>query len=118
MRYMMLLQLDPALMPESGPTPELMEEMGKLIEEMTRAGVLLDTAGLGPLEQSTRIHLAGGKQTVTDGPFAEAKEFIGGYLLVQAKSKEEAAEWGSRFLAIHGDEWEFVMEIRQVMEAS
>ncbi|WP_377274138.1 YciI family protein [Peterkaempfera sp. SMS 1(5)a] len=113
---MMLLKLDPAKAPHNGPSPELMDEMGKLIEEMTRAGVLLDTAGLRPLDEGTRIQLSGGKLTVVDGPFAEAKEVIGGYALIQAKSREEAVEWASRFLAIHGDEWEMESEIRQVEE--
>ncbi|MFC1412887.1 YciI family protein [Streptacidiphilus sp. N1-12] len=115
MRFMMLLRLDPSQAPE-GPSTELMDEMGKLIEEMTRAGVLLDTGGFRPLEESTRIRLSGGRQTVLDGPFAEAKEVIGGYVLVQAKSKDEAAGWASRFLAIHGDGWELEAEIRQVEE--
>ncbi|WP_217698521.1 YciI family protein [Streptacidiphilus griseoplanus] len=114
---MMLLKLDPAKAPQNGPSQELMEEMGKLIEEMTRAGVLLDTGGLRPLEEGTRIRLSGGKLTVLDGPFAEAKEVIGGYALIQAKSREEAVEWASRFLAIHGDEWEMESEIRQVEDA-
>ncbi len=117
MRFMMLLKLDPAKAPQNGPSQELMEEMGKLIEEMTRAGVLLDTGGLRPLEEGTRIRLSGGKLTVLDGPFAEAKEVIGGYALIQAKSREEAVEWASRFLAIHGDEWEMESEIRQVEDA-
>ena len=112
----MLLKLDPTRTPEGGPSAELMEEMGKLIEEMTRAGVMLDTGGLGPLEESTRIRLAGGRQTVLDGPFAEAKEVIGGYVMIQAKSREEAVQWASRFLAIHGDAWELEVEIRQVVE--
>lgn len=116
MRYMMLLKLDPSTAPSSGPSPELMEEMGKLIEEMTRAGVLLDTAGLRPLDESTVVKLAGGKQTVLDGPFTEAKEIVGGYAILQAKSQEEAVEWASRFLAIHGDEWEMTSEIRQLEE--
>jgi hypothetical protein len=118
MRYMMLLKMDPGTAPAAGPSPELMEEMGKLIEEMTRAGVLLDTAGLRPLEESTVIKLSGGKQTVLDGPFTEAKEVVGGYAILQAKSKEEAVEWASRFLAIHGDEWEMTSEVRQLEEPS
>ncbi|MEW2519557.1 YciI family protein [Actinacidiphila alni] len=116
MRYMMLLKLDPSAAPSGGPSEELMEEMGKLIEEMTRAGVLLDTAGLRPLEESTAIKLAGGRQTVVDGPFTESKEIVGGYAILQAKSKEEAVEWASRFLAIHGDEWEMTAEVRQLEE--
>ncbi|HXR70554.1 YciI family protein [Actinocrinis sp.] len=118
MRYMSLIKIDPAGVPESGPSEELMTEMGKLIEEMTKAGVLLDTAGLAPLEQSTRVQLSGGKLTVVDGPFTEAKEFVGGYALMQCRSKEEAVEWAKRFLIIHGDQWEIATEIRAVEEPS
>jgi hypothetical protein len=113
---MVLLRTDENAMPAGGPSPELMEEMGKLIEEMTKAGVLLDTGGLRPSAEGTRVHLSGGKLTVTDGPFTEAKEMIGGYAIIQAKSKEEAIEWASRFLKIHGDKWELTSEIRQMEE--
>lgn len=116
MRYMMLLKIDEKSMPAGGPGPELMEVIGKLIDEMTKAGVLLDTAGLTPTAQGTRVRLSGGKLSVTDGPFAEAKEVIGGYLLIQAASKEEAVEWASRFLRMHGSEWELTAEVRQVEE--
>jgi hypothetical protein len=114
MRYMMLLRIDPEVTAE--PSAELMAEMGKLLEEMTRSGVLLDTAGLRPVAEGTALQLAGGKQTVVDGPYAEAKEVIGGYLLLQAKSQEEAVEWASRFLTLHRDEFELVAEVRQVVE--
>ncbi|MGW7574276.1 YciI family protein [Streptomyces sp. NPDC054765] len=116
MRFMMLLKIDENTMPAAGPSPELMEEMGRLIDEMTRAGVLLDTGGLTPTAQGTRLHLSGGTITATDGPFTEAKEVIGGYALIQAASKEEAVEWASRFLRVHGDEWTLTSEIRQVEE--
>ncbi|WP_407287889.1 YciI family protein [Streptomyces sp. BP-8] len=116
MRFMMLLKIDENDVPDGGPSPELMEEMGKLLDEMTKAGVLLDTAGLAPTAQSTRLHLSGGKITATDGPFTEAKEVIGGYALIQAASKEEAVEWATRFLRVHGDEWTLTSEIRQVEE--
>jgi hypothetical protein len=116
MRYMMLLRLDPAKAPAGGPSEELMTEMGTLLEEMTKAGVLLDTGGLQPAGEGAVIRQAAGKQTVLDGPFTEAKEVIGGYAMFQAKSVEEAAQWASRFLAIHGDEWEITAEIRQVEE--
>ena len=114
MRYMMLLKLDPEVTTE--PSAELMAEMGKLLEEMTKSGVLLDTAGLRPVTEGTVLRLAGGKQTVVDGPFAEAKEVVGGYCILQAKSQEEAVEWASRFLAIHGDGWEITAEVRQMEE--
>ncbi|MCW2870896.1 YciI family protein [Actinacidiphila oryziradicis] len=116
MRFMSLIRVNESTMPEGGPSPELMEDMGKLIDEMTKAGVLLDTAGLRPSAEATRVHLSGGKMSVTDGPFAEAKEMIGGYAIVQAKSKEEAIEWTKRFLAVHGDEWDITCEVRQVEE--
>jgi len=117
MRFMTLLRLDPAKAPEGGPSEELMTEMGKLIEEMKNAGVLLDTGGLRPEEEGTAVHLARGKQTVLDGPFTEAKEIVGGYFVLQAKSQDEAVEWTSRFLAIHGDQWELTAQVRQIEEA-
>jgi hypothetical protein len=116
MRYMMLLSMDPATVPAAGPSQELMTEMGKLLEEMTQAGVMLDTGGLHPREESTVLHLSGGKQTVVDGPFTEAKEVVGGYCIIQAKSQDEAVEWARRFLALHGDEWDLYSEIRRIEE--
>lgn len=117
MRYMMLIKLDPAKAPEGGPNKELMEEMGKLIAEMTKAGVLIDTGGLAPLEESSVLRLRGGKVTSVDGPFTEAKEIIGGYALLQTKTRDEAVEWSTRFLRIHGDAWEIDLEVRAVQEA-
>lgn len=117
MRYLSLIKIDPAGVPEGGPSQELMAEMGKLLEEMTKAGVMLDTGGLAPLDQATRVQLSGGKLTVIDGPFTEAKEFVGGYALLQCRSQEEAVEWSKRFLAIHGDQWEIGLEVRAVEEA-
>lgn len=115
-RYMMLLRLDPAKAPAEGPSPELMEEMGKLLEDMAKNGVMLDTAGLRPNEPGSVIRQVKGKQTVLDGPFTEAKEVIGGYAVIQAKSLEEATSWASRFLAIHGEEWEIEADVRLVEE--
>ncbi|MDJ0345065.1 YciI family protein [Streptomyces sp. H10-C2] len=112
MRYMMMLRVQENT--DVVPSEQLMADMGKLIEDMTKAGVLLDTGGLRPTSEGTRIRLSGGKLTVIDGPFTEAKEVIGGYAMIQAKSEEEALEWASRFLRIHGDEWEIESEIRQI----
>ncbi len=114
MRYMMLLKMDPASVPEGEPSEKLMADMGSLIDEMTKAGVLLDTGGLHPVEEATVVRLSGGRQTVLDGPFTEAKEVVGGYCVLQAKSHDEAVEWASRFLAVHGDRWEMRLEIRQI----
>jgi len=102
MRYMTLLKGTP---PASGPPPELMAAIIALGEEATKAGALLDTAGLAPSAQGARVQLADGKITVTDGPFAEAKEMIS-YALYQVGSREEATEWASRFMKLHRDLWD------------
>jgi hypothetical protein len=101
MRYLIMLT---AAQSPSAPPPELMDAIMKLGEEATRAGALLDTAGLAPSAMGARVQLAGGKLSVTDGPFAEAKEVIS-YALYQVRSKEEAVEWASRFLQLHRDLW-------------
>ncbi|WP_233427295.1 YciI family protein [Nocardia africana] len=114
MRYLMLIRLDPTAAPAQGPDPAMAESMGALLEEMTKAGVLLDTAGLRPVEEGVRVRQTHGKQRVLDGPFSESKEVIGGYCLVQTRSQDEAVEWGSRFLRLHGPEWDIELEIRQL----
>jgi hypothetical protein len=115
MRYMALIKMEPNGTPQ-GRSDELDARLGKLLEEMTKAGALLDSARLTPLDQATRIRLSGGKFTVLDGPFTEAKEVIGGYALVQSKSQDEVIEWGKRFAAAHGDDWDSYMEIRAIEE--
>jgi len=90
--------------PESTPPPQKeMEEMGTLIENMQSSGVLLATEGCLPSKLGARVRLANGKFTVSDGPFTEAKEIIGGFALIQTNSKEEAIEHTRRFLKIAGD---------------
>jgi hypothetical protein len=96
------------------PTPQLGAEMGKLIDEWTKAGVLVRTAGLRPTSEGTRVRLRRGKVSIKDGPFSEAKEVIGGYAILECGSKEEAIEQTKRFLLIHGDEWEIECEVRQL----
>jgi hypothetical protein len=93
-----------------------MTDMGKLIEEMTRAGVLLGTAGLRPTTEGVRVRLSRGKLSVVDGPFTETKEVIGGYAILEAPSKQEAIEVTKRFLAVHGNEWDLECEVRQIEE--
>jgi hypothetical protein len=85
------------------PTPEHMAAIAKFSQEMAAAGVLLMTGGLQRPTKGTQIKLAGGKFTATDGPFAETKELIDGFALVQAKSREEAIEISRRFMNIAGD---------------
>jgi len=102
MRYLGYTLGDPSA-PLAPPTPELMEEMGKFVEEATKAGVLLATGGLAPYSEATRVIRSGGKFTVVDGPFTEAKELIGGWALMEVRDKDEAVEWTKRFLDIAGD---------------
>jgi len=103
------------------PDAKLMEAIGKLAGELAKAGVLVGTGGLLPFVRGARIRAAGGKLTVTDGPFIEAKEVIGGYGILQAKSKEEAIELGKTFMQIHldvvGSSYEGMLEIREMVDA-
>jgi hypothetical protein len=97
------------------PTPEEVANMGKLIQDFTKAGVLLATEGCLPSALGARVRRSGGKLIVTDGPFAESKELIAGFALLQASSKEEAIELTRTFLNVAGDG---ECEIRQIYEAS
>src|SRR5262245_53292003 len=96
------------------PSEQLMTDMGKLIEELTRAGRLISTAGLRPTADGVRVRLRRGKLSTIDGPFTETKEVIGGYAILEANSKDEAIELTRRFLKIHGDEWDIECEVRQL----
>ena len=117
MRFMMFMlpnepgQIDPAA--PQVPTAEAVGEMSKYNQELEKAGVLLSLDGLHPQNEGTRVVCKGGKRTVIDGPFTEAKEAIGGYWLIQAKSKEEAVEWAKRVPVVHDD---FTIEVRQVFD--
>ena len=84
------------------PTQEEMTHMGGLIEEMTRAGVLITTEGCQPSAKGFRVRVDGSDFTVTDGPFSETKELIGGFAIIQVASKEEAVAWTKRFLTVAG----------------
>src|SRR5579863_9389152 len=116
MRFMMLMipkgyeKAEPGTLPD----PKAIAAMMKYNESLQKAGVLLALDGLHPPSAGARVSFADGKPKVTDGPFAEAKEVIGGYWMIQVKSKEEAIEWASRCPA-SGNE---VIEIRQVQEFS
>ena len=96
--------------------PELGDRMGALLEEITKAGVMLETAGLTPTAEGTRITWSGGKLSYTDGPFTETKEVIGGYAILQTRDKEEALEWAKRFLLVHKEHWNVTAEVRQIVE--
>jgi hypothetical protein len=102
MRYFGYTLGDPnAPMPQ--PTPELYQEMGAFVEEATKAGVLVATGGMAPLDQAVKVSLHEGKFTVLDGPFTEAKELVGGWALMECRDRDEAIEWTKRFLNILGE---------------
>jgi hypothetical protein len=82
------------------PGSEIIDAMGRLIEEMTKAGVLLAADGASHSADGARVKASDGKRTVIDGPFTEAKEVIGGYMVLQVRSKDEAIEWAARFAGV------------------
>jgi len=94
------------------PPADLVAKMAKYNESLTKAGVLLGLDGLHPPTTATRVRFSGGKPKATDGPFAEAKELVGGYWMIQVKTKEEAVEWAKRAPMQDGD----TIEVRQVQE--
>jgi hypothetical protein len=107
MRVIGLLRADASSEAGEPPSPELLERCGQLIEEITKAGVLLATDGLQPSSTGARVRVAGNKVAVTDGPFTESKELIASYALMEVKSMAEAIEWTTRFLkALGGGECE------------
>jgi hypothetical protein len=113
MRFMMIMK--PNVSEEDwAPSAEAIAEMSKYNDELAKAGVLLALDGLAPTAMGARVTFAAGRPTVTDGPFTEAKEMIGGYWMIQSKSKQEAVQWASRCPAADGD----VIEVRQVYEMS
>ena len=117
MRFMMLMIPDVYSKPvpaDFRPDPEAIAQMGKYNDSLTQAGVLLSLNGLHPPASGARVSFAGGKPKVIDGPFAEAKEVLGGYWLIDVKSKEEAVEWARRCPAAPGD----TIEIRQIFDAT
>lgn len=114
MRFMMIVKHAE----KQGPPPkQLMDAIAKLAEEETRAGTMLGSGGLGPTALGSRVRLSGGKVTVTDGPFLETKEVIGGYAQFALKSKEAAVESAVRFMELHKKYWpgwEGETEVRQM----
>jgi len=104
MRYMMFIKHSEDYGSADVPA-SLYDEMGKFIEETTKSGNLVATAGLQPSSAGIRVGLKGGKITVTDGPFAESKEVVGGYAIMDAKSLEEALALARRFMELHLKHW-------------
>jgi hypothetical protein len=96
------------------PSPDVFDAMADYHEQLTKAGVLLDANGLQPSSKGWRIKWSGGKKTVVDGPFTEAKELVAGYTIIDVKSPEEAREWARRFPNPHNQDGE--IEVRQIYE--
>ena len=120
MRFMIMVpgneESEAGFLPENADRDkEMFAKMGKFNEEMVKAGVMLAGEGLQPTSKGARLRFSGGKTTVIDGPFAEVKELIAGFWLIDVKSKEEAIEWVKRVPNPTGEESE--IEIRQVFEA-
>jgi hypothetical protein len=116
MRFMMIVKASKDSEAGKMPSEELLSAMGKYNEELMKAGALVDLSGLHPTSKGARIKFSGGKRTVVDGPFAETKELIGGFWIIQVKSKAEAIEWAKRAPAPHGENAEGEIEIRQIFE--
>ena len=114
MRFMVLVKADKNSEAGALPSKEILAAMGKFNEEMVKAGVMLAGEGLHPTSKGARIKFSGTKRSVTDGPFAETKELLAGFWMLEVKSKQEAIDWASR--APFGDGVE--IEVRQVFEAS
>lgn len=112
MRFLSMIRVDE----RSGqvPSQQLMDDMGKLIDEMTREGTLVRTAGLRKTAEGKRVRWRRGQLSVVDGPFTETKEVIGGFAILEAASMGEALELTKRFLRIHGDAWDIECEVRQI----
>lgn len=116
MRFMMLVipkaYQDSAADPDFAPPADLVAKMMKFNKSLSQAGVLLGLDGLTPPAKAARVHFGGGKPRVSDGPFAESKELVGGYWIIQVKAREEALEWAKRAPMLDGD----VIEVRQIQE--
>jgi hypothetical protein len=121
MRYMIIVKATPESEAETSPAgtlpdEKLMADMAAYHEELAKAGVLLDGSGLKPSAKGFRVRYDGAKRTVTDGPFAEVKELIAGYTIIQVKSREEALEWARRFPNPSGEGKPAEIEVREMYE--
>jgi len=113
MRFMMIVKSDPKSEAGILPDEKILSEMGKYNEELMKSGVMLAGEGLQASSKGVRVHLSGKKITVTDGPFAEAKELVAGFWIIEVKSKQEAIEWAKRVPGTEGE-----IELRQIFELS
>ena len=112
MRFMYLVK---SSQPSVSPTPALMEAMGKLADREIRAGRMIDTGGLMPVQMGAQVRIADGKLSVIDGPFVEAKEMVGGYAIFELRDKAEALAMAREFMQLHVDHmpgWDGICEVR------
>ena len=118
MRFMIIVKATTAT--EAGVMPQetLLAAMASYHEQLAQAGVLLDANGLQPSAKGWRIRWRDGQRSIVDGPFADTKELIAGYTLIQVRSRDEAMEWARRFPAPHGEHADAEIELRQLFELS
>ncbi|RZI80789.1 MAG: YciI family protein [Rubrivivax sp.] len=117
MRFMIIVKATPESEAGAMPEEKLIAAMADYHEQLAKAGVLLDATGLQPSNKGWRVRYpASGQRSVIDGPFAETKELIAGYTLIQVRTREEALEWTRRFPAPHGEGVEAEIEVRQLFE--
>ncbi|TCC58493.1 YciI family protein [Kribbella pittospori] len=114
MRYMIINKADAETEAGKFPPPEVGEAVGKVVEDLSKAGVLLFAEGVHRSSLGARVKVDAGKRTVTDGPFAETKELIGGVIVVEVRNRDEAVEWAARLAEALGSE----VEVRRVVEES
>ena len=122
MRFMMVVKADPGYEAGRPLDPALLAAVGEFSAKMTKAGVLLQQGGLLPSSKGARVRVSGGRMTVTDGPFAETKEVIGGFAILEAASKEDAIRLGKEFMQLHvdvlGESYEGTLEIRPMFDTA
>ena len=116
MRYMILVKATKDSEAGVKPPEELFAAMADYHEQLVKAGVLLDASGLQPSSKGWRVKFSGGKRTIVDGPFTEAKELVAGYTIIQVKSRDEAIEWSRRFPNPTMDGGNCEIEVRQLFE--
>ena len=120
MRFMMIVKADPSYEAGRAPDPALLAAVGRLSQEMAQKGVLIQSGGLQPSSKGARVRVSGGKMSVTDGPFAETKELVGGFAILEAASKDEAIQLGKEFMQLHvdvlGQSYEGTLEVRPMFD--
>jgi hypothetical protein len=116
MRFMMIVKANKDSEAGKMPSEELLAAMAKYNEQLVNAGILVDLSGLQPSAKGFRVHFSGGKTSIIDGPFAETRELIAGYWIINVKSRQEAVDWARKIPAPFGPQEESYVEVRQFFE--